>query len=458
MAGDVVQLAEAGRAGMFIFDPADLSARVAADRMEGIYIAPVAVPTGSHGAWVRQYEDGAVPEWFGAGGAGSTDDGRAWLAAAATGYLKAKPGSIYAMALRTITVPCVIDMRGATLKLLPGNYVSTTENAILFIASSAAVTRYSGGIIDGNKANVTGMRQSGIHIGAGGHVIVEDVRGFDVTQHVIRCRGENCIIQNIYGANGGRDVVSLEKAKNTFVQNVYGVGSADRGTVEICDGTTGCTVRNVWGKDQTYVVDFQDHLKASHANVSNLVETVRGENVTHLLRNTTVPEVAHRDLTVRDIQGDAGSVDGTAVPIQFTNISGVTISDVSLRGANCQAIVIEHCDKVQLTRTRIRSTSRHLGSDIVVQDCDEVIVDALQMHDNVDGGGLIVQVTDAKTAPMKNIRISNVVSGNLGATGVRIRETGAQTMDYVSVTGCICRQGIAVAVSGSNVVNAGNLT
>ena len=76
-------LAEAGRAGTFLFDPTDLSVRVAADPAQGIHVAPSADPSGASGAWVRQYDGAVSVKWFGAVGDGTTDDGAAFAVAVA---------------------------------------------------------------------------------------------------------------------------------------------------------------------------------------------------------------------------------------------------------------------------------------------------------------------------------------------------------------------------------------
>lgn len=61
-----VYLYEAGREGVFNWGLADLSAFVAADTQEGIYVAPTSDTTGASGAWVRQHDGILRPEWFGA--------------------------------------------------------------------------------------------------------------------------------------------------------------------------------------------------------------------------------------------------------------------------------------------------------------------------------------------------------------------------------------------------------
>ena len=81
-------LCEAGRAGLFMFDPANLATKVAADTAQGVYIPPATAPSGASGAWVRQFDGALRLEWFGAvpgdyaSGAGS-DCLAAWNAAMA---------------------------------------------------------------------------------------------------------------------------------------------------------------------------------------------------------------------------------------------------------------------------------------------------------------------------------------------------------------------------------------
>jgi hypothetical protein len=67
-------LLEKGREGIFAFDPSDRSGEVAVDQAQGLYIAPSSDLSGASGAWVRKYEGGADPRWFGAAMDGITDD------------------------------------------------------------------------------------------------------------------------------------------------------------------------------------------------------------------------------------------------------------------------------------------------------------------------------------------------------------------------------------------------
>ena len=80
-------LAEVGRAGSFVFDPADFTAKVAADPLQGIHVPPLPDATGASGAWVRKFDGPVNVRWFGAKGDGTTNDGPAFAAAIA--YLRA---------------------------------------------------------------------------------------------------------------------------------------------------------------------------------------------------------------------------------------------------------------------------------------------------------------------------------------------------------------------------------
>jgi hypothetical protein len=62
--GDAYDLIEPGRDGTFVFDSSDLSAEVAADTLQGIYVPPSSDTTGASGAWVRAERDVVNVFWF----------------------------------------------------------------------------------------------------------------------------------------------------------------------------------------------------------------------------------------------------------------------------------------------------------------------------------------------------------------------------------------------------------
>lgn len=74
-----------GGSGVFRWASGDQSAKVAADALSGIYVAPTADLTGASGAWVRATTE-VTPEMFGAVGDGVADDSTAMLHALTNGY------------------------------------------------------------------------------------------------------------------------------------------------------------------------------------------------------------------------------------------------------------------------------------------------------------------------------------------------------------------------------------
>jgi len=132
-----VFLAEPGREGLFLFNGSDLSAQVAADGAQGLYIAPASVIDGSSGAWIRQFDGAVDPTWFGvlegdnsANGAANSAAMTALLQAiAAAGHSSVRfPGGIFWFASTielstgriTLEGPASMGGDGAELKFPTG--------------------------------------------------------------------------------------------------------------------------------------------------------------------------------------------------------------------------------------------------------------------------------------------------------------------------------------------------
>ena len=107
-------LTEAGRAGNFVFDPSDLSAKVAADPAQGIYIPASADATGASGAWVRKFDGPVNVRWFGAKGDGVGNDGPAFAAAIAYLRATASNGDQYYRGSTKLSVPAGHYFLGTT--------------------------------------------------------------------------------------------------------------------------------------------------------------------------------------------------------------------------------------------------------------------------------------------------------------------------------------------------------
>lgn len=141
----IVTLTEAGREGVFFWNPANLSAQVTQDTREGIYIAPTAAPTGASGAWVRRFDEEILASWFGIVGDDTADDTAAWQVAASFAGGKTLCGELGKTYKLTAELPlqdgCTLSLRKSRLNfritgsvrcVVPGNncrvYNGTIKN------------------------------------------------------------------------------------------------------------------------------------------------------------------------------------------------------------------------------------------------------------------------------------------------------------------------------------------
>ncbi len=125
-------LTEAGREGVFVWTTGDLSAKVASDIAQGMYVPPAAPAdiTGGAGAWVRVHNGILRPEWF---------DGSI---AATAAYANVNGGGIiHARGVYTI---------GSVVALTAGTILDNTGT----ITASAAMTNMF--TVTGNGAGITG--------------------------------------------------------------------------------------------------------------------------------------------------------------------------------------------------------------------------------------------------------------------------------------------------------------
>lgn len=77
-----VALAEPGREGLFVFDGSNLSAKVAADPYQGMYVPVSSDQSGASGAWVRKADGPVQASWFGFADGASSNAARLESAAA----------------------------------------------------------------------------------------------------------------------------------------------------------------------------------------------------------------------------------------------------------------------------------------------------------------------------------------------------------------------------------------
>lgn len=201
-------LGEGGRHGLFVWDPADLSAMVAADTAQGIYVAPASAPTGVSGAWVRKFSGPVDPMWFGivegnAAGANGAANSTAMAAMLATLRARGKNPSTYYLGCETIRFPAGFFEFASTIELTDGTFI--VEGASMgFPAGHATIIKFPAGVTGirvhaYNTSGATGPADSPTH--KGGQSIIRNLAlrgGFTAAEaeaHGIQLRGQARIEQ-----------------------------------------------------------------------------------------------------------------------------------------------------------------------------------------------------------------------------------------------------------------------
>jgi hypothetical protein len=206
-------LREAGREGLFVFDPANRSAEVAADGAQGLFVAPTG-QNGSAGAWVRRHSGPVNVRWFGATGDGTSNDGAAFVAAlsalkalagnvSANGFYKAGaklfvPAGHYYLGSTTLDVSHTLVIEGDGCGL--GGTAGATRLRWATSATGIRVQRYNtsgAATVDGTTHFAgDGLTLRGLHL-VGGYA------GTEGEYHGVHAKGriavEDCVIANFAG-------------------------------------------------------------------------------------------------------------------------------------------------------------------------------------------------------------------------------------------------------------------
>lgn len=156
--GGATVLTQAGREGLFLFDPGNLADEVAADTASAIYVAPSSDPTGVSGAWVREFDGWLRPEWFGAAGDGVSDDHAAFRAMSSL-IAQAGHGQISLAAKATYLVGN--QTTGGVTYLTAESPLEFDGLSSLIVAMNGATLKTRGGLKFGTFDPVTGEPTAG---------------------------------------------------------------------------------------------------------------------------------------------------------------------------------------------------------------------------------------------------------------------------------------------------------
>ena len=232
-------LTETGRGGIFHFDGSDLSAEVASDPNEGVYVAAAADPTGASGAWVRQFDGPHNVRWFGAVGDGVTNDSAAFLAAIS--YLRAHalsgfgyshgtselriPKGHYYLGTTTldITTTMVITGEGTGGAGGPATLLRWDAGASGFRVQASNTAGASGTQVSDGTGGVStlirNMALLGGYTSTDGEFHAVHLRGKASLRdlYIERWEGDGIFAQTSAGSGGATE----GNTNNSFIENVY---------------------------------------------------------------------------------------------------------------------------------------------------------------------------------------------------------------------------------------------
>ncbi len=242
---------------------------------------------------------------------------------------EANPGdTVLAYPNRTIVIhDTVIVDKPLTMTGLHARLADDLENAPILLVEA-----------DGfriNNFHLRGNRDSGEELSERASLLVVEANDFVVeqgtveqaTQHGIHIRAtdgrhtKNGVVRDIIGHDIERDHVSITGygqneffVKNVAVERIRAYNSANRGAVEVADGTENVTVSDIYAEDCRYGVDFQDHdgRGGYQPNINTIIENVFVRRCSHAVRASTSasigtgeaeppPGLGHRNLTIRNI-------------------------------------------------------------------------------------------------------------------------------------------------------------
>ena len=200
-------------------------------------------------------------------------------------------------------------------------------------------------------------------------------------------RGE---IKNIEGWDNQKDVVSLAGAglyghvKDVKVKNITCWNSADKGAVEVSDGTENIKVNTVIAYNSPYAVDIQDHYNPSkgdkdddkikkwgynrHIDLRKIYATncEYGIKTSNDDLKTANGKKGHSDLTVEEMVAE-----NCIFPIEISYINDVSLSKICiLDGPNSNIntrIVLENCDgKNEFRKLKLWGNKTVMGKALCV--------------------------------------------------------------------------------------------
>jgi hypothetical protein len=302
LAGSATQqpalLTEPDAEGIFVFDPSDLSAEVAADIRQGLHVAPASDPSGASGAWVRKFPATISAKWFGARGDGTTDDTAAIAAALSAGSMAHIPAGAYVVSSLSIPANTVVTTDGHDTILIQTPGTGATTPIIKIKGSNVRVGDISIQGRLGLTGDTTGEWNHGIQIGLDA----------DATNSI-----SNVTVGNVRGTNIRGDVVSL---------NVHPTARANGHRL------SGIGIGKITGEN------VYRHVCAITGGSAVSIDSITGSQVGYMMLDieTDAGSGAVSGVTVGYVKGHHAAAVGTT---GADYLEGIQIGEIDLDPAHC---------------------------------------------------------------------------------------------------------------------------
>jgi len=267
------------------------------------------------------------------------------------------------------------------------------------------------------------------------------------------------VVRDIVGRGVCRDVVSISGSsghgrliRNVLVDNVRCYDSSHRGAVEVSDGTDNITVRKVYAESALYAIDVQDHNKPAQSNRNVVIEDVYALRCKHALR-TANSRKGHNNLTVRDIIADQ-----CTSPVQISHTANLHLNNVRILNheSGKPLIHLQDCHGVSV-RDIMAENGSFKGPVLLLENCDETIVDGLSLRGQTNGPSSAVSFRITNKETFSGLSISNVSARHVTEAGIILESVGKQkgTLTDYLISGNLAT--VRDRIQGERAIVANNL-
>ncbi|KAJ8903137.1 hypothetical protein NDN08_004249 [Rhodosorus marinus] len=145
--------------------------------------------------------------------------------------------------------------------------------------------------------------------------LIRDIVGYDMNRDVVAIDG-----------NGRDDGSGGDFISNITIDNVRSHTSLQAGAVEVSDGVSDISVRNVYAIDSIYALTIQDHLAVTEENRRIIASNIVADYSNYTFFAETNFTVAHRDVDIRRVMSYK-----CQKSVFFSHIDNTTATDVRSR-------------------------------------------------------------------------------------------------------------------------------